>query len=162
MCISAKKVCLRSFILRLSLPSGTCPQEQHESKGRKHCLMQEKPPPGYWELHIFFPSLICPNEQWLSSVCPRLGVNTSSRTKVQFPDGDISFHVLVHSFSNSLHCVYLGGAFSIGPALSFFLFLDWNYHFYLFPWRWFVRPQNTLGGLYHFLIEYGRIQPLTH
>lgn len=163
MCISAKKVCLRSFILRLSLPSGTCSQEQHESKGRKHCVTQEKPPPGYWELHIFFPSFI----------------HLSQRTVIELT---VSEAWCQHKFKDKSSVSRWGHFFSCPCPFLFqlftlclfrgcifywtcpflFPFLDWNYHFYLFPWRWFVRPQNTLGGLYHFLTEYGRIRPLTH
>lgn len=49
----------------------------------------------------------------------RLGANTSSRTKVQFPDGTV---LLV--FQHFTFYVYLRGGFSIRPALSFFLFLS--------------------------------------
>lgn len=105
--------------------------------------------------YTFFPSFIHLSQQIATELCMRLGANRSSKTKVQFPDG--TFLLIFQLFT---FYVYLRGGFSLGPALSFFLYLGWKEYLYLFPWRRLVRPRNTSGGLYHFFI--GRIEPLTH
>lgn len=86
-----------------------------------------------------FPSFMHLSQQTLlSSLCRRLGANTSSRTKVQFPDTTC---LLI--FQQFTFYVYLRGGFSIRPPLPFFLFLGWKKYFYLFLWKWFVRLHKT-------------------
>lgn len=107
-------------------------KQRNTQWGKRHHL------PDAGKLHIL--SFLPLSQQLLSSLCIRLGANTSSRTKVQFPDGTLLLIFQLFTFY-----VYLRSGSSIGSALSVEKCI-----FYLFPWSWFVRLQNILGGFVSF------------
>lgn len=137
-------------------PSGSCPQGMAWEQVKKEALCEAREITllGAGELRHFFLLSFVPTDSHWTHCVGGLVPTQVQRQKVQFPDG--TFLLIFQLFT---FYVYLRGGFSTGPLLSFFPFLGWKKN-HLSPWRWFVRPQNTLGGLYHFLT--GKTEPPTH
>lgn len=154
------RVCLRSFVMRLSLLSGTCSPERHESQWRKHCVRQEKPPPGYWELHIFS-SFIHLSQQIVTELtvskawCQHKFKDKSSVSRW----GHCFSCLRPFLFQLFTLCLFKGCIFYwTCPFLFPFLGLKESF----LPFSMICQASKHLRWFVSFFTEYGRIWALTH